>query len=106
MSSHTFNKTKWAQLTLFEQMGNIGSEVGRTMNALRRGDDASAQGAFYRGLDLIDATAEAWSTDKRTRKRELLRSRELFAAAVEAGKPDINLENYFMQYAIAARIGR
>ncbi len=106
MSSHVLDKEKWARLPVFEQMGNISSEVGRTMNALRRGDEASAQGAFHRGLDLIDATAEAWPAKQHGRKKELLRSRELFATAVETGKPDTDLENYYMQYAIAARMGR
>ncbi len=101
MSSHIFDIEKWAALSMFEQMGNIGSEVGRTMNAIRRGDEVAKQGAYYRGLDLIDATVASWTSEPR--KRELLRARELFATAVETRKADRQLDNYFMQYAIAAR---
>jgi hypothetical protein len=104
MSSHVIDTAKWSKMTLFEQMGNIGSEVGRSMNAMRRHDQTALQGAYYRGLDLIDFTVASWSSE--ARRRELLRARELFATAVETNKPDPQLENYFMQFAIAARIGR
>lgn len=104
MSNHVFNIDKWTALSLFEQMGNIGSEVGRTMNAMQRGDDASMQGAYYRGLDLIDATAV--NLRSTARRRELLRARELFALSVESRTVDRSLDNYFMQFAIAARAGR
>jgi hypothetical protein len=104
MNSHEFNKEKWAKLSLFEQMGNIGSEVGRSMNALQRGDKESLDGAYRRGLDLIDATIDAW--DSEPRKRELLRARELFTNAIESQKIDRQLDNYFMQFAIAARATR
>lgn len=103
MSSHVFDADKWVTLSTFDQMGNISSEVGRTMNAIRRGDKVSLDGAFRRGLDLIDASA---STMPENRCRELLRARELFAEAVVKNEPDEKLEAYFMQYAIAARYNR
>jgi hypothetical protein len=101
MSNHVFDTEKWAALSIFEQMGNIGSEVGRSMNAMQRGDEKSLNGAYRRGLDLIDATVDAW--DSEPRKRELLRAREIFTSAVESKRIDRRLDNYFMQYAIAAR---
>lgn len=104
MSSHVFDVEKWAKLSVFEQMGNIGSEVGRSMNALQRGDEAALNGAYHRGLDLIDATVSAWTSEQR--KRELLRARELFAHAIESRTIDRQLDNYFMQYAIAGRAMR
>lgn len=104
MSDHVFDKEKWANMSLFEQMGNIGSEVGRTMNAMQRGDFASAQGAYFRGLDLIDATVV--TNMSLGRRRELLRARELFSVSVESQQVDRSLDTYFMQYAIAARAPR
>ena len=103
MNSHVFNIEKWENLSLFEQMGNIGSEVGRSMNALQRGDMDALEGAYRRGLDLIDATVDSWTSE--ARKRELLRARELFTTSIESGVPDRQLDTYFMQYAIAARAG-
>lgn len=104
MGEHVFDREKWAQLTLFEQMGNIGSEVGRTMNAMQRNDEDSMRGAYYRGLDLIDATVSNLTLP--SRRRELLRARELFSTSVELRQVDRSLDNYFMQYAIAARTNR
>lgn len=104
MSSHVFDKQKWNNMTIFEQMGNIGSEVGRTLAAKRRGDQDSLRGAFWRGLDLFDATAENCARLKSPRTREILRARELFVSAVVTDKDDPTLENYFNQFAIAARL--
>lgn len=104
MNDHTFDRAKWQSLTIFEQMGNIGSEVGRALNAKQRGDREAMNGAFYRGLDLLDATAEALARQKSPKLGEVLRAREEFARAIETS--DALLENYFMQFAIAARAGR
>lgn len=100
MNNH-FDEEKWASLSFYEQMGNIGSEVGRAMNALRRGDEQALQGAYYRGLDLIDATAKDLGT--RGRRKELLRARELFSEAVETKIADQKLDDYFMSFALLAR---
>lgn len=98
MSEHVFDKAKWFHMSIFEQMGNIGSEVGRAFAAKRRGDMATMNGALYRGLDLIDATAEQMAEQKSPRLREVLRAREQFAQL-----EDNTLEKYFMNFAIAAR---
>lgn len=100
MSEHVFDREKWQSLTIFEQMGNIGSEVGRAFAARRRGDTAAMTGAWQRGLDLLDATAEQLARQKSPKLREVLRARELFA-----GMEDESLENYFMWFAVAARRG-
>jgi len=99
-----FDATRWAQLTVFEQMGNIGSEVGRTMAAMRRGDSVSGEAAVRRALDLFDATVASWSDEGRL--RELLRARELFLVSVENKEPDQKLDDYFFNFALVARAGR
>lgn len=101
MSEHIFDKEKWRKMTIFEQMGNIGSEVGRAFSAKRRGDEAAMNGALYRGLDLFDATAEQLAQQKSPKLREVLRAREQFAEL-----KDESLEQYFMNFALAARNGR
>ncbi len=100
MSDH-FDEEKWALLTFNEKMGNIGSEVGRTMNAIKRGDELALMGAYYRGLDLIDATVK--DIKILALRRELLRARELFSEAAEYKKVDQKLDDYFMTFAILAR---
>src|SRR5665811_1041910 len=104
MNSHEFDYRKWANLDVFNQMGNIGSEVGRALKAKEQGNKSRTQSAFYRGLDLINATVDAWAQNKRTGIPELLCARELFAQSVLTDKIDPTLEQYFMQFAIAARM--
>lgn len=106
MTNHTFSATKWAEMDRFNQMGNIGSEVGRALSAKRQGKHDRSQAAFYRGLDLIDETARIWAAQKQVGLKELLYARELFAKALITDDIDPTLEAYFMQFAIAARLGR
>ena len=104
MTDHTFDTAAWAEMDVFNQMGNIGSEVGRALNAKRQGKIDRSQSAFYRGLDLIDETAQLWADKNKPGLRELLYARELFAESVITDKVDPTLEAYFMQFAIAARL--
>ena len=106
MNNYQIDREKWAKLSIFEQMGNAGSEVGRALSAKRRGDVDRVNSAFYRGLDLLDATAEVWAAKKSPRTREILRAREQFVAAIEGQGDDFRLEEYFMQFAVAARMRR
>ncbi len=106
MTNHAFDATKWAEMDMFNQMGNIGSEVGRALSAKRQGKPDRCQAAFYRGLDLIDETAQLWAAQKRAGLREVLYAREQFVESVTTSKVDATLEAYFMQYAIAARANR
>jgi len=103
------DRERWAQLTIFEQMGNIGSEVGRAVNAQRCGKTARMDGAVDRALDLFDATAAVWAEKKSPRTREILRAREqflnLFFGELRAGDAE-SLERYFGQFALAARVER
>ncbi|MBI2483559.1 hypothetical protein HYV71_00025 [Candidatus Uhrbacteria bacterium] len=67
---------KWFTLTSMEQLGNIGSEIERTLRAREKGDTARCSAAFERALELIDLTVSdpKW----RMRLKELLRTREAF----------------------------
>lgn len=100
------DQSKWSKLTIFEQMGNIGSEVGRALTAKRQGKADRCQAAFSRGLDLIDATADDWAAKKYPGLKELLYARELFAESITTNRVDPTLETYFMQFAVAARLKR
>lgn len=97
---------RWFQLSLLEQLGNIGSEVSRAIRA--RGDEKRFESAVFRALELFDLTIR----DPRWRKRlkEITRSREVFCDAVYGGKEyGTSLEDldvYFTQFAYAARLNR
>lgn len=104
MNNHVFDKSTWAKMDEFNQMGNIGSEVGRALSAKRQGKAERMQAAFHRGLDLIDETTSLWAKAKKPGLKELLYARELFAESIVADTDNSWLEEYFMQFAIAARL--
>ena len=103
----TLAQGRWHELSVAEQLGNIGSEVSRT-ERWRTRNPARAQEAFYRALELIDFTLD----DPRyrcsaARLRELARTREVlvdfFAGENEYGSTAESLQKYFDAYAMAAR---
>lgn len=98
---------KWFQLQLCEQLGNIGSEVGRAVNRARSGNIEQKERALERAFELLDLTI----SDKRWRGNrlvEICRARELLADVFYGDNqyhdsPE-GLEKYFYQFALAARI--
>ena len=68
---------RWFELTLVEQMGNIGSEVGRSMNWREKGNEDYAMQAFWRAMELFDLTK--CDPKNRYRLKEVCRSKECFA---------------------------
>ena len=97
----------WQKLSFYEQMGNIGSEISRALN-WRGKNQESYDNAIARAFELLDLTiADArW----RLRLKEIVRARELLADAIFGGKEyktsfeDLN--RYFFNFALAARINR
>ncbi len=100
---YTINRDRWKRLTILEQLGNIGSEVGRTLKLKQRGEDFLP--ALIRSLDLFDATVELLISQRSHRTKEVLRARDQFLHAVYV-KDDPKIETYFLQFAIAARNNR
>lgn len=95
-------------MSLLEQMANIGSEVGRTRKWLLKGNDSLSEGAFARGLDLIDITIKVGRRNDASRScllQELCRARDLFAESFFEKDFDnlCYLEKYFGQFALALR---
>ena len=98
---------RWARLTLMEQMAHIGSEVERAIRADESGREARFEHALTRALELFDLTAAdpRW---RGPRRREILRAREEFCRLFFADDvlPHLRsgLQNYFLQFAVAARL--
>jgi hypothetical protein len=76
---------RWAQMTLPQQMANIGSETYRMYKALEAGKESRAQGAFARAQELIDLTLKYGRSDnpggRGAMLEELCRFRELLCGA-------------------------
>ncbi len=68
---------RWFELSLAEQLANVGSEVERALAWREKGQPAIAQRAFERAIELLDLTL----ADPRHRRRlkELTRLREVLA---------------------------
>jgi len=99
---------KWFTLSLMEQLGNIGSEVERVIQAKQQNNPEKMIRAFYRVLDLIDLTL----SDPRFKKRlkEIARTREVLCDVfVGENVYHVSLESlskYFLSFGMAARLNR
>lgn len=98
---------RWWELSLAEQLGNVGSEVGRAVRWSSR-SPGHAQAALDRALELIDLTLD----DPRHRRsvarlREIARAREVvldfLAGPNQYASTGASLQKYFDAYALAAR---
>ena len=109
-TSFAVNQERWNTLDIFNQMGNIYSEVGRSFKAKTNGNTADQQEAVTRAIDLFDATVESLLSKRSPKIKEVLRAKEQFLDAmyneqfdkIEAEK----LDRYFLQFALAARLHR
>jgi len=97
------SREKWQSMTLAQQLGNIGSEVGRAAKWQEK-DDKSFWGAVARAMELFELTQSdrRWSK----RKSEINRAKEFFADAVLGGKEYktslADMEKYFTRFAMVA----
>lgn len=108
MVNWTIDIDRWAAMPLMEQMANIGSEVGRARKWLVKDKPQLAEGAYYRGLELVDATIRSGRSNMASRScllMELCRARDLFSEAFLNYDLDsmCYLEKYFGQFASAIR---
>ena len=95
---------KWSELTLAEQMGNIGSEVSRMIKWRNYNSDI-AERAFERMLELLSATISCQTEGHRL--RELTRVRELMVSDWYSTQSadDVSWDGfnqYFTQFAVLA----
>lgn len=96
---------RWHQMSLIEQMANIGSEVDRIASWKKKANEEYATKALYRSLDLLDLTIAdpRW----KDRLKEILRVRE-FLCDLYVGDNTYNFtpeyfSKYFLEFAVAAR---
>lgn len=98
---------RWQKLSLFEQMANVGAEVGRAINWIKSDKDRG-QSALFRGLELLDLTIE--DTKNKKRLKELLLVREClvdyFLFKNDYRSSNENWNNYFYAFNYAARLNK
>lgn len=100
---------RWGTLTLAEQLGNAGADVGRAIRARESGNERRLASNLDRALAQLDLTL----TDPRWaghRRREIARAREvvcdLLAGDNTYNSTPASVERWFMAYAAEARLGR
>lgn len=97
---------RWGEMSLMEQMANIGSEVSRTARWLHKGNEVQARKAFDRSLELIDLTIKFGRLNEGSRGAmltEICRFREFYCGAFLAKDLDeIDWFNnkYLMPFAV------
>ncbi len=96
---------RWAQMSLCEQMANIGSEVSRALNWKKKNRNDLSLEAVNRALELLDLTVG--SLNGYSRLKECLRVREslvdYFYGENIFSSSEILWRKYFDAFAYAAR---
>lgn len=97
---------RWNTLTLVEQMGNLGSEVERTLRWKEKGCEEYAIQAMERALEMFALTLAC--PGNKGRLREIARAKEVFLDFVcgdnEYASTGESLRRYFLPFAFAARL--
>lgn len=106
-AGYTVDQARWAKMDIFNQMGNIYSEVGRSF---KTNDKNSQEQAIARATDLFNVTIYVLRKTESPRAKEVQRAKRQFLEIVSdkhASQESIHsLDRYFLQFAIAARLHR
>jgi len=99
---------RWFELSLVEQLANIGCDVDRTIRWKQKGNLDRSKKAFERALELIDLTVG--DPKNKGRLREILRTREAlvdhFVYENEYNTTDEIWKKYFYEFNYAAALQR
>ncbi len=99
---------RWNNLSFFEQMANIGSEVERTISWKEKGNSEYSKHALERAFELLYLTID----DKKNKERlkELTRLREVlidfFYCNNQFSSTSELWKKYFYAFSYAARVNR
>jgi hypothetical protein len=96
---------RWKEMSLSEQMANIGSEVSRALNWKKKGNEEYFRKAVIRALELIDLSLGC--AESYPRLREIARLREAvvdyFLGDNEFSASEALWRNYFDHFNYAAQ---
>ena len=105
-----YESGRWFKMSLFEQLGNVGSDVERAISWRNQGNMEYSNNALYRALELLDFTVADKKHRGTGRLKEILRIRECLADYFLGdnlyGFTDESWQEYFFNYACAAAIAR
>ncbi len=100
---------RWFKFSLFEQLGNVGSDVDRALKWKNRGESEDSERALLRALELLNLTiADPKHKGRGGRLKEMHRVREVlldyFYGDNQYDYTDEALSQYFYNYAITAAL--
>jgi hypothetical protein len=99
---------RWTELSLVEQMANIGSEVERAIKWRAKANQDYAEMAFERSLELIDFSLN--DLKNRYRLKEIARLREIWTDFFKYDNmyhsTSEQFQKYFYAFNYAARISK
>lgn len=102
---HTELADRWHSFSIFEQMANIGAEVGRSINWKKKSREEMTRNALYRALELIDFTVS--DPKNKNSLKEILRMREVLLDHMVGDNvyksTEKDWEKYFYYFTLAAR---
>jgi len=85
---------KWQNLTIFEQLGNIASEISRAIVWEKKMDDKTKKNSLARALELINLTLA--NKNLKNGLKEITRLQELVADNYAGEKTyDVSLEDLY-----------
>ena len=100
---------RWFRFSLFEQLGNVGSDVGRAIRWKEKGEAEYSYGAVLRMLQQMNYTI-ADPKNRGSQLREIVRMREIltdyFLGDNEYKSTPEFLQKYFDDFALASAIQR
>lgn len=100
---------RWFQLSLVEQLANVGSDIIRTIKWKKKDNPEHGQKAFDRALELLSLTI-ADPKNRGARLKELVRTREAlidhFMFDNEYSSTDELWEKYFFGFNYAAAMSK
>lgn len=100
---------RWFTFSLYEQLANVGAEIGRTIYWKKTGDLEHSRLAFERALELLDFTIRD-PKHRGARLKELVRTREAlidhFVYDNEYQTTDELWDDYFYAFNYAAALQR
>jgi len=99
---------RWHEMRLCEQMGNIGSEISRSINWKKKNTELQVEKALCRAFELFDLTLnDAKYKSAPSKLKEVARAREVVADFFYGDneyKTDSDfLNKYFYYFGVAAR---
>jgi hypothetical protein len=101
------DKQKWRKLSFIEQMANLGADVGRTINWHNK-DIKLSNNFYFIALELWNLTMNDTKNKKSLKELRLKKKTFVnwFTGKNLNHKVIENLENYFYQFNLAARLNR